>query len=251
MDAPTPIPAETDAPARVTLTLAGFWLGVRMMVPVMPGVCVFATVFGAAAAEKGLSLAQALGMSAFVYAGASQMVALQMWRDPWTLAALATLFAVTFTVNARMILMGASLQPWLAQGARRGNALNLYFLTDANWLMGTRYHAEGGRDLGMLLGAGVALWVLWVGMTLPGHIAGSLVAEPRRWGLDLVLPVFFAIMLAPLWRGVRPALPWLVAAGVALAVERLAGGYLHILAGALAGALTGALTGREGGDARS
>ena len=50
--------------------------------------------------------------------------------------------------------------------------------------------------------------------TKPGP---SLVSEPARYGLDLVMPVFFTVMLAPLWRGVRAALPWAVDGGVIVA----------------------------------
>ena len=101
-------------------------------------------------------------MSAFVYAGASQMVALELWRETWSPSTILDVMAVTAIVNARMILMGAAIQPWLAAAPPAQNALNLFFLTDANWLIGTRYQAEGGRDLGILFGAGVALWVVWV-----------------------------------------------------------------------------------------
>jgi predicted branched-subunit amino acid permease len=32
---------------------------------------------------------------------------------------------------------------------------------------------------------------------------GALVSDPRRYGLDLVMPIFFAAMIVPLWRGGR------------------------------------------------
>ena len=89
------------------------------------------------------------------------------------------------------------------------------------------------------------LWVVWVAATLPGFLAGALVPEPRRFSLDLLMPLFFSAMLVPLWKGVRPALPWAVAGCVALIVQRLAPGYGFIMAGALAGALTGALVGDD------
>ena len=73
--------------------------------------------------------------------------------------------------------------------------------------------------------------------TLPGFLAGALVPEPRRYGLDLVMPIFFAAMLVPLWKGFRPARPWAVAGLVALVVHGFVPGYTFILAGALAGAL--------------
>jgi len=211
------------------------------VVPVLPGVCVFASAFGAAAAQKGLTAWQALSMSAFVYAGASQMVALEIWREAWSPSTVLALMTITATVNARMVLMGAAIQPWLAPAPNTQNAVNLFFFTDANWLIGTRYRGEGGSDLGVLFGAGFALWIAWVVATYPGYLAGVLVTDPSRYGIDLVMPIFFSAMIVPLWKGLRPALPWAVAGSVALAVEALAPGYLFIVAGALAGALTGAL----------
>jgi predicted branched-subunit amino acid permease len=234
-------PPPTQPRRASPFTVAGCMHGARLVVPLLPGVMAFASAFGTAAAQKGLTLAQALSMSAFVYAGASQMVTLELWRDAWSIPALLGVMAVTATVNARMILMGASIQPWLSGAPPLQNAINLFFLTDANWLIGTRYRAEGGTDLGVLFGAGIALWVVWVVATLPGFLAGALVTEPTRYGLDLVMPIFFSAMIVPLWKGFRPALPWAVAGLVALVVDALLPGYLFILAGALAGAATGAL----------
>ena len=71
-----------------------------------------------------------------------------------------------------MILMGASIQPWIRPLPTWLNAFNLFFLTDASWLIGTRYHAEGGRDVGVLFGAGVVIWIAWVAATLPAISRG-------------------------------------------------------------------------------
>ena len=219
-----------------------------MVAPALPGIIVFAGAFGAAASAKGLSLLEALAMSGLVYAGMSQMVALEAWPAIWTWANVASLALLTAVVNSRMVLQGAALQPWLKAHPDRFNAAHLFFLTDANWLMGSRYHAEGGRDVGVLIGAGAALWVLWIAFTLPGHLVGGLVADPKRFALDLVMPVFFAIMLVPLWKGRRAAVPWAVAGLMALVASRLLPGHLFILCGALAGMLTAALSGEAPAD---
>ncbi|MGO4738261.1 AzlC family ABC transporter permease [Bosea sp. 2KB_26] len=236
MSSPDPLPKETRAP----VTWRGMILGVRKISVVLPGIIVFAVAFGAAAAAKGLSLLETVMMSAIVYAGVAQLVAMELWRPEWTWGAIAGLAAVTATVNARMVLQGASLQPWFARFPRALNALHLFFFTDANWLVGTRYHAEGGRDLGVLIGGGLLLWVVWVLATVPGYLLGSLVSDPRRYGIDLVMPIFFAAMIVPLWRGRRAALPWLVAGIVALVTAKLVDGYAFIIVGALSGAVAGA-----------
>ena len=92
----------------------------------------------------------------------------------------------------------------------------------------------------MLLGAGVFLWIVWVGTTSAGYLAGALVRDPARYGLDVLMPIFFAAMLVSLWQGARLAIPWAVAGVVALAAQALTPGYLFIIIGALAGMLAGA-----------
>ena len=226
--------------SRPTFTLAGCALGARYTLPLIPGMVVFASAFGAAAVQKGLTFGQALGLSGFVFAGAAQMVGLELWRDVWTPSAILGIMTLTAVINARMILMGAAIQPWLAGEPKARTALTAFLLTDANWLIATRYRSEGGQDIGVLLGSGMMLWVLWVLATIPGYLAGALVPDPQQLGLDLIMPIFFASMLVPLWKGWRPARPWAVAAGAALIVHALVPGYAFILAGGLAGAVAGA-----------
>jgi len=226
---------------RPHFSLAGLSIGARLAVPAFPGFIMFALAFGTAAAQKGLSLSEAMGLSAFVYAGASQMVGLEIWQRVWSPATILTIVTVTAVVNARMILLGATLQPWLMNEPRVRAGLNLFLLTEAGWLIGTRYYNEGGRDVGVLLGVGTILYLVWLLATLAGYFAGALVPEPRRFGLDLVMPIFFGVMLVPLWKGAKPALPWLIAGLVSLLVYTFVPGYLFIVAGALAGVATGML----------
>jgi predicted branched-subunit amino acid permease len=230
---------------RVSLTLEGCVAGARMTLPLLPSLVVFAAVFGSLAAQKGMTWHETLAMTAIVFAGASQLVAIELWREVWSPSTILEVMAVTAFVNGRMILMSASLQPWLKHASAPRQALMLFLLTDANWLLAMRYRSEGGKDLGIYLGSGAMLWVVWVTATLPGYLASGLVPEPRRYGLDLLMPIFFSAMLVPLWKGVRPALPWAVAGCVALIAQRLAPGYVFIMAGALAGALTGAFMGDD------
>jgi len=57
--------------------------------------------------------------------------------------------------------------------------------------------------------------------------------------LDLVMPIFFAAMLVPLWRGRRRGIPWAVAGSVALAVSYLIEGWWYVIVGSLAGTIAG------------
>jgi predicted branched-subunit amino acid permease len=218
---------------------AGLWTGARYMLPLVPGTAVFAMAFGTVAAQKGLTLTEATLMSALVFAGASQLVAMEIWTNPMTSALVATLAVVTGVVNMRLLLMTASLRPWLGPLPAWQSYPTLLLTTDASWLIAMRYRAQGGSDASVVLGSGLLLWLLWVPASALGYLLGALIAEPARFGLDLIMPIFFVAMLVPLWRGPRRAIPWAVAGLVALLVQYLVPGFWFIIAGALAGAVCG------------
>jgi predicted branched-subunit amino acid permease len=230
-----------DRPAPVPLlTRAGIRQGARLCLPLIPGTIAMSAAFGTIAAQKGMTLVEAVLMSALLFAGASQLVAMEVWNNVWTFGTIMTLVLVTATVNMRYILMGAALQPWFVGMPRGRIAGMLFLLVDANWIVAMRYRSEGGSDTGILLGAGFTMWVFWIAGTIPGFLIGDLVRNPQRFGLDLVLPIFFAAMLVPLWRGRRRALGWVVAGAVAWLTAHFVPGYWFIMAGAITGSIAGA-----------
>jgi predicted branched-subunit amino acid permease len=236
LDATPPQTAE-NAPLR--FTLAGVLEGARLSAAVLPGTMVMAAAIGTLCAQKGLDLSHTVLMNGLVFAGASQLVALQVWAPPFTAATLLALALVTATVNIRYILMTASLRPWMGGMPPLQVYPLLLFTVDASWLVAMRYRSGGGSDPGVLLGATLAIWSFWMIGTVPGHLAGALVGDPHRFGFDLALPAFFAAMLVPLWRGPRRAIAWAIAAAVSLAVSFLLPGWWFIVVGTLAGSVAG------------
>ena len=220
-------------------TVSGFNLGMRLALPIMPGMIAFGLAVGATAARKGFSFIDSLVMNVFVYAGMSQLVAMEAWPERVTLGALAALAVLCITVNARMLLMSAALYPWLGASPSWRIYPTLHVLADPSWLIAMRYRSQGGSDAGVLLGSSVLLAVAWVVATCVGHVGGTMIADPRRYGIDLVMPIFFTAMLIPLWRGGRAAIAWIVAGVVAVAVHQLAGGWWFIVAGGVAGSIVG------------
>jgi 4-azaleucine resistance transporter AzlC len=211
----------------------------RLALPVLPAMTAFGLAVGATAARKGFSFAENLVMNVFVYAGMSQLVAMEAWPERVTIGAMAALMVLMVTVNARMLLMSAALYPWLGASPPWKIYPTLHVLADPSWIIAMRYRANGGTDAGILLGSSVLLGVAWIGAACIGHVGGTMIADPRRYGIDLVMPVFFAAMLIPLWRGARPAIAWIVDCVVAVTVHQLAGGWWFIVAGAIAGSVVG------------
>jgi predicted branched-subunit amino acid permease len=224
-----------------TWTAVGFARGVRLAAIVMPAMAMFGVAFGAVAAQKGLMLFEAVPMSALVFAGASQFVALELWEDHMTASGIVALGVITATVNLRFLLMSATLRPWLGESPTWHSYPALALMTDPGWLLITRYRSAGGVDSAVFLGSGIALWLVWIAATAAGFAFGMRIVHPERFGLDLVMPCFFIVMLVPLWRGPRHAVPWLAAGTVALLSVELVPDWWSIVAGAAAGSLVAAI----------
>src|SRR3954470_15760675 len=220
-------------------SLRGLAEGAWLSMPLLPGSIIFGAAFGTLATQKGLTLADTVLMNALVFAGASQLVAIEVWSNPLTLGTLFSLATITAIVNARFILMGASLRPWLGPLPAWQAYLALLQNVDANWIVASRYRGEGGGDVSIYLGSGMALWVIWVTSVIPGYLLGAFFQDPARFGFDMMLPIFFAAMLVQMWRGARRAIGWAIAGVVALAASYLIAGYWFIVIGAVIGSIAG------------
>jgi predicted branched-subunit amino acid permease len=225
--------------SRVVFTRKGVRKGVRISLPMIPAVLPFGLIIGVISDAQGLSFLETVIMSAAVFAGTSQLVALQIWADP------APVFAATlacFVINLRLAPMGAALAPWLDK--LRGWQLwgTLATLVDNSFAIAIADQRAGGRDAGLLLGVGLTFWGCWVFFCAVGYgFAGAISLPPGH-------PIFFAslatliALMVPLWRGKLEILPWSVAAVAALAVSQGLGlgQPWPVLAGAILGGAAGA-----------
>lgn len=205
--------------------------------PVAGFVVPFGIAFGMAATTRSLPPDISMVMSAAVYAGASQFAVLDLWHAPLPLAMMAL---TVLAVNARHILLGAAIAPWMLKVPPLRRAAALFFLSDANFAQAMTARARGEHDAGVLLGSGLLMWAAWMIGTAIGAYGGAALGDLTRFGLDVVMVCYFSAMALAQWTGRADLPPWLVAAGVALAGWLLLPPGWHIIAGALAGGLTGA-----------
>lgn len=212
------------------------WAGFKQLVPLSLFVIAFGAAFGLAATQAELSEFSAIIMSTLVFAGASQFAALELWGPE---VPLFTLLLTVFAINARHLLMGATLYPWLCHlpSARRYGVMLV--ASDANWAMAIQAFAHNQPGLGLLLGGGLALWSFWIFGTWLGIYFGGVIQDPKSLGLDMVMGCFLLAMVVGGEKNLRMLLIWTVAACSSL----LAYWYLpensHVVVGALAGGIVG------------
>jgi 4-azaleucine resistance transporter AzlC len=216
--------------------------GLAAIAPVVISVAAYGLLLGALAAQKGLSPLETFAMSALVFAGSAQFVALDLWSVP---AAVWTLGATALVVNLRHVLMGAALAPAMRSWPRGLAPVAVFFMADENWALSLRRAAEGRLGPAFYMAMALALYGTWTASTTLGSILGSGLHDPARWGLDFAFTAVFIVLVMGFWRGPRASLPpWAAAAAAAVVVEATVPGAWYILAGGLAGSLAGALQSR-------
>lgn len=220
-----------------TLTMAGARQGARASVALGVASAVLGAGFGVAARQTELPLWATLFMSGSVFAGAAQFAALTLWAAPLPLL---PIWLSTFAVNARFALLSASLTPWLRHYSGAVPWASLFMMGEGTWAVANDAYTRGQRDLGVLVGSGVAIWIVWMAGTAAGFLAAPLLGDPRRLGLDLVLVLFFAALLTTTWRGRQDLAPWAAAALATRIPPSIVGPDWQILVAALVGAFVGA-----------
>ena len=230
--------AMTTPRSRPPFAWRGFRAGLIGGLILTHGVTLFGAAVGVIASAAGLSVAEAVLMSGWVFSGSAQMATLQAWSDPLPLLAVCL---TTLAMNARYLLLGAALRPWFAGLPAYQSYTSLFVLGDGNWALALRERAEGRDDAAYLAGSGALLWFVWAAATAAGSVFGQILGDPKRFGVDFMLAAFFATMAVAFFRQARGILPLIVGVVAAIIVERLVAGPWYILAGALAGSLAGAI----------
>jgi 4-azaleucine resistance transporter AzlC len=202
--------------------------GARAVLPLTLAVAAFGISYGVLARTAGLGTAAPVVMSATTFAGSAQFAVASILEDAG--GALAAV-AAALLLNARYAPMSVAVAPGFG-GSRWRRLLSAQLIVDESWALSSR--GDGRFDVPFLLGAGLVLWVSWVGFTAVGVLAGDLLAEPERLGLDAAFPALFLALLATQVRSRRALAAALAGAAIALALVPFAPAGVPIIAAAAA-----------------
>ncbi len=212
--------------------------GLRAVLPILVAIVPFGVVFGALAVDAGLTAAEAMGFSASIYAGASQLVILQ-------LVALGTplwsILVAVVALNFRHVLYSASIGRHLQRFGTWEKAFAFYLLVDPTFAASEERATHRVLTKRFYFSYGIALYVVWLLATYAGIVFGKLIGDQRAIGLDVLLPIYF-LALTLGFRKREGFLTVFAASAVAsVAVYLTLGSPWHVTLGGLAGILAAAL----------
>ena len=208
------------------------------MLPLMIGVAPFGLLFGALTPSAGLSVAEAMAMSTFVFAGSAQFIAaglLATGTGAWLIV------LTTLVVNLRHLLYGATLAPYLRHLPYHWQLLLAHITTDETYAVSIlRYQSDDTtpHKHWYFLGSSLTFLMNWLATTAMGIAAGHILPNLLAWGLDFSLPITFIGLLTPHVKD-RPTIAAMLASGLtSIATHRLPNN-LWLLLAALAGIAAG------------
>jgi 4-azaleucine resistance transporter AzlC len=202
--------------------------GARAIAPIVVAAAAFSATFGVLAREAGIETPAALTMSATTFAGSAQFAVASVFDAGGGIAAA---IAAAVFLNARYAPISLSVAPAFG-GGRFRRLLESQLIVDESWAVSRR--SDGSYERRLLVGAGLVLYMGWVGGTAIGAVAGDAVGDPERLGLDAAFPALFLALLVPQVRTRRAVTAALAGGALALALVPFAPAGVPIVAASAA-----------------
>lgn len=215
------------------------WIdGIRIMLPLFPGVIPFGVIAGVVASDAGLNMLAGIGQSIIVYAGTSQIAATQLIGEA---APFLMIVMTGLIINLRLAMYSAALAEHVAALPRGRRWLFAYLMTDQSYaLSAMRYAARPDMTLAQkyafYMGGALVMWSVWLAATAAGYFLGNRI--PASWSLDYIVPLSFIALIVPAIRDRANATAALVGGTVAVlgwSVPFNLGLFLAAMAGVAAG----------------
>lgn len=171
-----------------------FLRGFTDTMPLGISVSIYGVVYGVLAGKAGLSVFTVIAMSAFVFAGASQMAAVQMLALG---SSPVSVILTIFIVNLRHYLMAASIAPYLKEYSTRLKLISAYFMTDESYAVTYNHFQKEKPSIHYFLGSGLNIYIFWGAAGVLGYLFGNAIPPQVNYVFDFAFVAAFMGILVP------------------------------------------------------
>src|SRR5215204_159910 len=189
--------------------------GARAVLPLAMATGVMGISFGVVACSLGWGVVAPMVFSVIAFSGTAQFAVVSVLGGG---GGVVPAIVAAVLLNARFLPMGIAAAPFLKGGPLR-RVLEGQAIVDASWAMASR--GDGRFDREFMIGATIPQVILWIGGTVVGALAGSVVGDVERLGLDVIFPAFYLTLLVEELRSggqtIAVTAIWITIVAVALA----------------------------------
>lgn len=209
--------------------------GVKAVSPLLFGIIPFGLISGITGANTGLSFGMSTLVNVSIFAGASQLTALQLISIN---ANMLVIISTALIINIRMMLYSLSIAPYLQNMNNRWKALLAYMLTDQSYAISSMHFMNNPDEdnKSFFFGTAFSVWAVFQIAAMIGYLMGSII--PPKLGLEFAIPLTFIVILIKGINSLSGVITIIVSGIVAVAASRLPmnlGLVLGVISGIAAG----------------
>lgn len=171
---------------------SSFYKGMIQALPIVVGYIPLAFAYGVMAQDVGLTLLATLLMSALVYAGSSQYIAVGMFA---TSQPMFSIVLTTFIVNLRHLLLCTAIVNHFSKWSLFKRILFATQLTDEVFAVHTTWFSNHKANLKQNFATNIIAHSSWILGSYLGFVAGSALTDIKVYGLDYALSALFIALL--------------------------------------------------------
>ena len=169
--------------------------GLLDMLPLNLAVIPWGILCGSLAIQRGFSVVESLLMPMLVYAGAVQLVVIELMHNNTPLL---TILFTAFIISSRHFLYGLALRDKLKNLPLKWRGSLGFLLTDELFALSSHEKSYQGKlRLVYALFAGGSFYLSWLLWNIIGIVAGSYLPDLTHLGLDFAIAVTFIALVVP------------------------------------------------------
>lgn len=166
--------------------------GFKMGFPVVIGYIPVALTFGLICKSNGFSLFETFAFSFFVFAGASQFMAVNLFSMG---VGPASIIITTFLVNLRHFLMSSSISKKLDEKCSKLFPIIAYGITDESFSIASLH--DGKIKSEYILSLEFITHLSWYGFAIVGYLFGEILPKNLSMSMGIAIYALFVAMLVP------------------------------------------------------
>lgn len=211
-----------------------FLRGCIAILPLSLAVLPWGILAGSMAIESGMTPAEGVGMSAIIFAGATQLAAMGMIKAG---AGVMAIMVSAFFISSQHLLYSLTLRDRIAPLPLRWRLILGFLLTDELFALIGK-HSAAEFDRWYALGVGLFFYIFWLLSTLAGILAATQIENLGSYGLDFSIAATFIVIVVPLIKNI----PTIVCVLTALILSIVLG-YFHVPSSLIISGVTAMFTG--------
>ncbi|WP_394240923.1 AzlC family ABC transporter permease [Vibrio astriarenae] len=167
--------------------------GTIAMMPLSLAVVPWGFLAGSFALDSGLTPLEGQAMSAILFAGAAQLVAMGMIKAGTSVM---TMVVTIFFITSRHFLYGLSMRSHISHLPMRWRVCLGFLLTDELFAL-CGHHKPNHFDPWYALGAGFSFYLIWNFATFVGIVVGAQIPDLQHYGLEFAIAATFIAIVVP------------------------------------------------------